>query len=101
MSAIDLLSLLSPLQHEGSEWTPREIAQQPAIWQPAESGWSSRHIEYRDYLAIWADITHFMGVKIGEPKPVIVPPRCLREGQTICYNPGWKRIFHRVSPFVA
>ena len=68
--------------------------QQSAIRQPAEPGWLSRHIEHRDCLAICTDITHFMGVEIREPKPVIVPPRCFREGKTIYYNPGRKRIFH-------
>ena len=51
MSAIDLLSLLSPLQHEGSEWTPREIAQQPAIWQAAAEGIAARRSDVDAFLA--------------------------------------------------
>jgi len=51
MSAIDLLSLLSPLHHEGSEWTPREIAQQPAIWQAAAEGIAARRSDVDAFLA--------------------------------------------------
>jgi tagatose-6-phosphate ketose/aldose isomerase len=51
MSAIDLLSVLSPLQHEGSEWTAREIAQQPAIWQAAAEGIAAHRSDVDAFLA--------------------------------------------------